>query len=115
MKKPRLALAQPRLPVRRRPSRGKPKEPKPGTAPACRNIEQAANVDSPPANDEAYWSFFGNGPTVIVKPQRWQRCIIFSSVFVACIATKQTGHTFGGFGRCSMPYSDTTCRLSNLI
>lgn len=44
MKKPRLAEAQPGFPVRRRPSRGKPKEPKPGTPEMCLEFRQIANV-----------------------------------------------------------------------
>jgi hypothetical protein len=35
---------------------------------------------------------------VIVKPQRWQLCIVPASTSFACIATWQIGHGFGGLG-----------------
>ena len=35
---------------------------------------------------------------VTVKPQRWQLWIVPASTTLACIATRQMGHGFGGLG-----------------
>jgi hypothetical protein len=59
----------------------------------------------------SYLFFGGGGPMVMVRPQRWHRWTTVSPVLVACIATEQTGQTFGGFGRsgdCLMRYRATT-------
>jgi hypothetical protein len=45
-----------------------------------------------------YASFFGIGLMVIVRSHRSQRWMMPSSSLVACIATWQTGQSFGGVG-----------------